>query len=314
MKVGGLLLCFGGMILLCAMDATAKGLGSVQLGAFEIALVRYSGSTIWLSAYIALTRGAWPDLRKWRRHLLRGMLSVATASLFFYGVTHLPLAIATALAMTAPVYVSLLGIVFLRERPKPSLALAIGLGIAGSAVVVFGGDLAGAGSGDISGWIAGLLAPLSYAATIVVLKHHADDESAPALTLSTSVVAALILLPLAAHGFVVPPSSAWPLLPLAGLLGALGFILLTTGLRTTPASTYAIVDYASLLFAALFGFVFFTEVPGLPFWIGGALIVGACVVAMRVAGTRAATPAVDVGAVEPGQAALEDLGRKYRSP
>ena len=76
MKVGGLLLCFGGMILLCGMDATAKGLGGAQLGAFEIALVRYSGSTVWLSAYIALTRGAWPDLRNWRRHLLRGLLSV----------------------------------------------------------------------------------------------------------------------------------------------------------------------------------------------------------------------------------------------
>ena len=48
----------------------------------------------------------------------------------------------------------------------------------------------------------------------------------------------------------------------------------------------------------LFGFVFFTEVPGVPFWIGGGLIVGACVVAMRVAGAKPATPAVDVGAVE----------------
>lgn len=226
------------------------------------------------------------------------MLSVATASLFFYGVTHLPLAIATALAMSAPVYVSILGIVFLKERPAPALGLAIALGIAGSLVVVFGGGLAAAGSCDISGWIAGLLAPLSYAAIIVVLKHHADDESAPALTLSTSAIAALILLPLATPGFVVPVQSAWPLLPLAGLLGALGFILLTTGLRTTPASTYAIVDYASLLFAALFGFVFFGEVPGVQFWIGGGLIVGACVVAMRMAGAKAATPAVDVGAVE----------------
>lgn len=298
MKIGGLLLCFGGMILLCGMDATAKALGHAQLGAFEIGFVRYAGSTIWLAVYIAVTRGAWPDLRNWRRHLLRGVLSVATASLFFYGVTHLPLAIATALAMTAPVYVSILGIVFLKERPAPALGLAIALGIAGSAVVVFGGDLASAASSDISGWIAGLLAPVSYAATIVVLKHHADDESAAALTLSTSFVAAIVLLPLAVPGFVVPTPSAWPLLPLAGLLGACGFILLTTGLRTTPASTYAIVDYASLLFAALFGFVFFTEVPGVPFWIGGALIVGACVVAMRVAGAKAATPAVDVGAVE----------------
>jgi len=298
MKIGGLLLCFCGMILLCGMDATAKGLGHAQLGAFEIGLVRYAGSTIWLAVYIALTGGEWPRLRYWRRHVLRGALSVMTASLFFYAVTHLPLAITAALGMTAPIYVSLLGIVFLKERPVPALGLAIGLGIAGSAVIMFGGGFAGAGSADISGWIAGLLAPISYAAIIIVLKHHADDESAPALTLSTTIVAASVLLPLAAPGFVMPPQTAWPLLPLAGLLGALGFILLTTGLRTTPASTYAIVDYVSLLFAALFGVLFFGEVPRLQFWIGGALIVGACVVAMRTAGARMATPAVDVGAVE----------------
>src|SRR3569833_1052196 len=128
MKIGGLLLCFGGMILLCGMDATAKALGHVQLGAFEISFVRYAGSAIWLAIYIALTRGAWPNLRNWRRHVLRGVLSVATASLFFYGVTHLPLAIATALAMTAPVYVSIHGIVFFKVRPAPALGLAIALG------------------------------------------------------------------------------------------------------------------------------------------------------------------------------------------
>jgi len=299
MKNGGLLLCFCGMVLLCAMDATAKALGA-HLGAFEISFIRYTGGAVWLALYIALSRGRWPRLRNWRRHMLRGVLSAATASLFFYGVTHLPLAIATVLAMSAPIYVSILGIVFLKERPSPTLGLAIGFGIAGSAVIVFGGNLIGAGSGDLSGWIAGLLAPIAYAAMIVVVKHHADDEGAPALTLSTSVVAAVILLPMAVPGFVVPPPSIWPLLPLAGLLGACGVILLTTGLRTTPASTYAIVDYASLLFAALFGFVFFSEVPAVQFWIGGALIVAACVVALRATAQRAVTPAVDVGAVEGG--------------
>jgi S-adenosylmethionine uptake transporter len=95
----------------------------------------------------------------------------------------------------------------------------------------------------------------------------------------------------------MPPPSLWPLLPLAGLLGACGFILLTTGLRATPASTFAIVDYTSLLWAALFGFVFFTEVPELRFWIGGGLIVAACVVAMRTSAIKSGTPAVDVGVV-----------------
>jgi S-adenosylmethionine uptake transporter len=287
MKIGGLLLCFAGMALLCAMDAVAKGLGA-HLNTFQIGFVRYGGAAVWLVLYMLLARQSWPRLGNWRRHVLRGVLMVVTACLFFYGVTHLPLAIATALAMSAPIYVSLFGMIFFKERPSPILGIAIVLGIIGSAVMVIGGDASGAT--DISGWIAGLLAPITYAGAIVLLKHHSDDDSATALTLSTAAVAALILLPLAAPGFPMPVDQMWWQLPLIGFLGACGFVLLTTGLRTTPASSFAVVDYASLLWAAGFGFVFFAEVPQLRFWIGGALIVAGCALGM-VATSRAAKAA-----------------------
>jgi S-adenosylmethionine uptake transporter len=288
MKISGLLLCLAGMALLCAMDAVAKALGP-HLSTFQIAFVRYGGAAIWLMCYIAFTGASWPKLHNWRRHTLRGLLMVATACLFFYGVTHLPLAVATALAMSAPIYVSLFGIVFLKERPSPILGLAILLGIAGSAVMVIGGDSGGTAAADITGWIAGLLAPISYAAAIILLKHHADDEGAAALSLSTAVVAAVLLLPVAVPGFVAPVVNVWPLMALIGLLGAGGFVLLTIGLRTTPASSFAIVDYMSLLWAALFGFVFFSETPGLPFWLGGALIISACAIGMHATSRQAPT-------------------------
>ncbi len=290
MKIGGLLLCFAGMALLCAMDAVAKALGA-HLNTFQIGFVRYGGAAVWLVVYIALTRASWPLLANWRRHLLRGLLMVVTACLFFYGVTHLPLAIATALAMSAPIYVSLFGIIFFKERPSRMLGVAILLGIAGSAVMVIGGGGSGAAATDISGWIAGLLAPITYAGAIVLLKHHADDESAAALTLSTALVAAAVLLPLALPGFPAPAGQMWWQLPLIGFFGACGFVLLTIGLRTTAASSFAIVDYMSLLWAALFGFVFFLEVPALRFWVGGALIVSACALGMRAASKAPQTPA-----------------------
>ena len=279
MKIGGLLLCFAGMALLCAMDAVAKGLGGHGFNTFQIGFVRYGGAAVWLALFIGLARQSWPKLGNWRRHVLRGVLMVVTACLFFYGVTHLPLAIATALAMSAPIYVSLFGMIFFKERPSRLLGVAILLGIAGSAVMVIGGNAGGA-TADISGWIAGILAPITYAGAIVMLKHNSDDDSAAALTLSTAVVAAVILIPFALPGFAMPTGQAWWQLPLIGFLGACGFVLLTTGLRTTPASSFAIVDYASLLWAAFFGFAFFSEVPALRFWVGGALIVAGCAIGM----------------------------------
>lgn len=289
MKIAGLLLCFAGMALLCAMDAVAKALGA-HLNTFQISFVRYGGAAIWLALYIAVTRDGWPALANWRRHLLRGVLMVVTACLFVYGVTHLPLAIATALMMSAPIYMSLFGIVFLKERPSPVLGVAILLGIAGSAVMVVGGDaMATTTTADITGWLAGFLAPIGYAATMVLLKHHADDEGAAALTLSTAAIAAIVLLPLALPGFAIPEPGLLPLLGLIGFLGAAGIVLLTIGLRTTAASTFAIVDYMNLLWAALFGFLFFAEIPTLRFWIGGALIVAACAIGMRATARRPIT-------------------------
>jgi S-adenosylmethionine uptake transporter len=295
MKIGGLLLCFAGMALLCAMDAVAKALGGHGLNTFQIGFVRYGGAAVWLAIYIAATRAAWPNASNWKRHVQRALLMVVTACLFFYGVTHLPLAIATALAMSAPIYVSIFGIVFFRERPSPMLGVAILLGIVGSIVIV-AGNTGNGPSSDISGWIAGILAPITYAGAMVLLKHHSDDESAAALSLSTAAIAALVLLPLAVPGFAMPPSDAWPLLPLIGFFGACGFVLLTIGLRTTPASSFAIVDYMSLLWAAGFGFVFFSEVPALRFWLGGALIVAGCAIGMIATNRQAKAAAAQTPA------------------
>lgn len=289
MKVGGFLLCLAGMILLSAMDAVAKGLGA-HLNTFQVSLVRYGGAVVWLALYIALTRGAWPNPRNWRRHVLRGATIAVTAGLFFYAITRLQLGLTTALAMTAPVYVALIGIIFFRERPAPTLLVAIVLGVAGSAVLIFGGG-ALSFAGEPLAWTAALLAPLAYAISISLVKHHADDESAAALTMSSGIVSALIFLPLAVPGFALPSAEVWPLMVLIGMLGATGFVLLTIGLRTTPASAFAIVDYMNILWAALFGFVFFHEVPELRFWIGGALIISACALGAWSARKRPETPA-----------------------
>jgi len=211
-----------------------------------------------------------------------------TAGLFFYAVVHLPLAIATALWMSAPVYVSLLGVVLLKERFTTGLALAVLLGLAGSLVIVLGAaPLETGGSAEGLAWGAAILAPVSYASALLLLKHHAEDESAASMTLAQSLIAALLFLPLALPGFSVPDGGPWLQIALVGLLGAIGIMLLTTGLRRVPASVFSVLDYTGLLWAAAFGALLFAEIPGPLFWAGGGMIVAACAISAR-AGRRAA--------------------------
>ncbi|UJW87266.1 DMT family transporter [Devosia sp. SL43] len=282
-RTSGLVLSAAGIALMCCMDAVAKALGA-ELTAFQVVFVRFLGAAIWLALWIALTRGVWPRLSDLGRQLIRGALLVATATMFFYAVANLPLAVVAALGMTAPLYVTLIGAVVLKEKLDARAWAALLLGSCGAAIIILGGGaiLLSGMEGDLLAWAAALLAPVSYATILALLKHHSSKEEPAAMTLGQSVVAALVALPLAlAQSF--PGIS--PILVgqtvLVGFLGAAGFVLVISGLRLVPVSVFAVVDYTGLIWAAALGLVFFAELPGLAFWAGAVLIVGACVINSR---------------------------------
>lgn len=285
----GFALGAAGIALLCAMDAVAKALGA-ELSAFQVVFLRYLGSALCLALWIAATGGGWPRPTHFTRQALRALMLVVTASMFFHAVARLPLALVAALAMTAPVYMTLIGAVFFKERMRTASWLALALGAAGSGIIIFAGSRFDAGgvAGDPLAWASAILAPLGYAATLAVLKHHSSDEPPAAMSLGQSLLAALLVLPLAWGALpVVTPTLAGQA-ALIGLLGASGFLFLIEGIKRMPVSVFAVLDYTALVWAALFGLLFFGEVPGLPLWAGGVLIIAACVINAR---TPAAAPA-----------------------
>ena len=287
--LAGILLGAAGIALLSAMDATAKSLGAA-LSPFQIGCGRSGGAAWGLVPVMGLPRGAWPRRHTSGRPAARAALMALTAGLFFHAVVHLPLAIATALWMSAPVYVSLFGVVLLGERLTAGMGLAILLGMAGSLIIILGGAPSDTeSSADVLAWAAAIFAPVSYASALVLLKNHAGDESAAAMTLAQSLIAAMLFLPLALPGFSVPSGWLWLQIALVGLLGALGLMLMIAGLRRMPASVFAVVDYTGLLWAAAFGALFFAEIPGALFWVGGGMIIAACAVSARAGRTAPAS-------------------------
>jgi S-adenosylmethionine uptake transporter len=240
------------------------------------------GAALWLSVWIAATRGEWPKVARIPRHLLRGAMLMVTATLFFYAASHLPLAVATALAMTAPVYVTVMAAVLFREPISAIGIAALGVGLLGSGVIIFGGTTVVLnGASDVLAWGAAILAPLAYAFTMVVMKHHSKDETAAAMTLGQSLAAAAMVLPFALGGIpALTPTLSWQI-PLVGFLGAAGFLFFINGLQRLPVSVFAVLDYTALIWASLLGFIFYGEVPGFQLWIGGALVILACVLSAR---------------------------------
>ncbi len=277
----GVALGAAGIALMCGMDAVAKALGT-ELTTFQVVFVRYAGAALWLALWIGLSRGNWPKRASLSRQAIRAVMLVITASRFFFAVGRLPLAVVAALGMTAPVYVTVLGALIFKEHVGPGPWAALGIGAAGSAIIIFsGGALELGGAGDPLAWAAAVLAPFTYAVTLVILKHHSGHEEPAAMTLGQSAIAALLVLPLAAGNLPAVTLPVAGLAVLIGFLGAVGFLLLINGLRRMPVSVFAVLDYTGLVWAGVFGFVFFSEVPGVQLWVGGALIVTACVITAR---------------------------------
>ncbi|MEL6208208.1 MAG: DMT family transporter, partial [Pseudomonadota bacterium] len=152
------------------------------------------------------------------------------------------------------------------------------LGLAGVIVVLsprLSVDVVAAGTGETLGALVVLLGAVFAALAQVFVRKMVATESTTAIVFwfsITATVASLVTLP---WGWVMPTPGTAVQLVLAGLLGGIGQILLTTSYRHADASLIAPFDYASMLLALIIGYVWFDEVPTLTMLIGAALVTAA---------------------------------------
>jgi len=204
-------------------------------------------------------------------HLRRASLGLLGLGLNFAGFTLLPLAEATALGFTAPLFAVLATAIFLRERVGPWRWSAVLLGIAGVMIITQPGGhaipLLGAG------------AALGSAVMMVVMNFVISDltrtENPLTVTFYGAAFGSLFLS-------VTLPFTAFPQgweqwLPLAGasLAGTCAQFLMVSSLRYGSISTVIVMDYSGLIWASLFGWIFWDSLPPLATWLGAPLIVAA---------------------------------------
>lgn len=211
-------------------------------------------------------------------HLLRGLLIVATALMFNYGLTQLPFAEVMVLAFTAPLLIPPLAALLLDEPMRGRSVAAIGLGFAGVLVTVQGAPLFE--TGRLWGVAAVLACSVTYALSAIVLRARAARDGATVITLLGAGVPCLLLSPVA----IGAPPPSWELagwLAAAGLLGNLGVQLLARAYARAEAQAMSVLEFTGLIWAALIGWAFFGESVRLAVWAGAALIIVACLWSAR---------------------------------
>jgi len=212
-------------------------------------------------------------------HLWRGMVGTSAMALGFAALGLLPLPEVTAIGYAAPVLTVIFAAMFLGEKIRLLRMSAVVLGLIGVVVIVSPRltvlSVATADQMQTIGAILTLMSAVFAALAQVFVRKLVDTEPTAPIVFYFSITASLLSLLTFYFGWVVPTPREAFLLILAGILGGVGQILLTTSYRFAQTSVIAPFEYTSMLLALMIGYWMFDEIPTLTTLMGAGLVIAA---------------------------------------
>lgn len=215
------------------------------------------------------------------RHALRAALKLAALISFFGAFAAAPLADATAIAFTSPIFVTIGAWIFLSEQPRLTRIMSVVAGFVGVLIVL----QPGRDGGIAPGLALALLGAVLTAVIQLILKPMSAHDSTQTLVAWNLIVTVPIALIPALLVWKTPELWEWGILAIQGALGALAMFLVTRAFSLAEASLLVPMDFLRLPIVALMAFVFFHEVAPLTTWLGGAVIFSATLLMARSART-----------------------------
>jgi drug/metabolite transporter (DMT)-like permease len=240
---------------------------------------------IGLAALCMAPMAAFPAARSWPRLSARARLAllasgVALALHFATWVTSLSytsIASSVLLVNTAPLFAVVFSRLFLHETPSRTVIVAIGVALAGAALIA-AGDWSAAPS-SLTGSLLALAGAVCLALYHVAGRGLREAMPLAAYVFSVWSVAAVALVAMCLVGRV--PLAGYDLRTLSCFAGLAlvptlaGHGLVNRSLRALPAPTVGLFLLGEPLGASLLGYLFFREVPGLTTLAGGVIVVAA---------------------------------------
>jgi S-adenosylmethionine uptake transporter len=273
-RIPPIVLALIGVFMGCVLDAVIKHLGS-SYSAVVVAFWRYAFGTLVSGALMLALRKNLPDGAGLRRHALRAIALTVSAVLFFHCLTILPIAEATVLLFSAPLMIAPLARWILGEKFRAMAIWALVIGFAGMLLTVQGEDFAAMDSRRLEGILSGIGTSVLYALSLVLLRQLAQKDDAIVTAFLGNIFPAIyLILPAMFFGFFPIPADL-PVFAFTGLAGFLLWLMLTHAYARAPAQSLAVAEYSALIWSALLGYIFWSEVPRWQVWLGAVVIVGA---------------------------------------
>ncbi|WP_170561676.1 DMT family transporter [Ruegeria atlantica] len=232
---------------------------------------------IWLIARGELAQGF--VVRKPSGHFWRGVLGTTAMGLTFTGLGLIPLPEATAIGYATPIFTLILAAIMLGERIRTIRIAAVAIGLLGVLIMIWprlgGNNMEAAAT---IGALCILGATVARAFVQIHIRQLVQVDHPAAIVFYFSMTATILSGLTIFWGWVVPTWEQAGFLILAGLVGGVAQILVTSSYRFGQASMLAPYDYTSMIFAIVIGYVWFSELPTLVMLAGAALVIAGNIV------------------------------------
>ena len=201
--------------------------------------------------------------------IVRGLCAALSAVLFIFGISMVPLADATAVTFVAPLFVVIIGALFLKEPVGIHRWSAVIIGFIGTLLIIRPGF-----EGSNIALFLPVIAASFFAVRQIISRYLASSDSL-ATTLCYTAVTSFAVMCLPALFVWTTPSSfeAILLMIILALLGLCGEMLVIKALSTGLAVVVAPMHYTILIWTSLYGYLFFHQLPDGFTWAGGGIII-----------------------------------------
>jgi drug/metabolite transporter (DMT)-like permease len=233
-----------------------------------IVCLRTLVTLVLLAPFLAYAGPRILETSRWRLHLLRGIVGGIGMIGWVYSVTLLPVSYATALSFTAPLFVTVLAVLFLHERAGIDRFAALIVGFIGTLIIL----RPGAESFDWRSLVV-LATTVLWAVTGILVKQLSASEPPLRMVTYMNVVMFFVALPFAWAHWHWPNLHGWGILTIIAACSLIMHTSMVRAYKLAPISALMPFDFTRLISTAILAYLLFGETIDLMTWIGAAIIV-----------------------------------------
>ncbi|MHA1567501.1 MAG: DMT family transporter [Alphaproteobacteria bacterium] len=254
--------------LFAMQNAMVKWLAA-DYGTVQIIFFRHAVALLPIGIFL-WRAGGLPLLHTSRRraHIVRSLLGLVATAAIFYSFGQMPLANATAIAFTVPIFITALSVPLLGEQVGWRRWSAVFVGFAGIMIVLQPGpDMLDPAALILIGGC------LVVAYTMILSRQMSRTEHTATISGYVTIIgvaATAIILPFT---WITPVGIDWLIFGGIGLLGGVGFMLVTQAYRVSQAAVVAPFEYIHILWAIVLGYFVWGEIPDTNVAIGALVVI-----------------------------------------